>query len=385
MTEKRARYGSGSIKQVGRYWYIKWREVRRLPDGTAEYIQHRESTGSEDKAFAQKCLNRKLQDTGGRRAFIPDADEITYEEIRDQYVKEAIAEKKKSVRNGTIHFTRLDKFFGNYLIKDITVRSLKEFRQEQLKDGITESTVNRSMAAIRRMFNLAVINEWIEKDKVPSHFPTKPEPNKALGAVFIEDEWYEPLRRELVEPVKSAFVFCYHTGIRIGEMHKLQWQHFDFAKQQVIIPTEITKTNEARTLFIPADFKRKPGKPEDLVFPMGDMRFQWHKACVKLGYGHYIHRKGNCGAKCKGQVCPTHGQTNLRDLTYDGPDMRFTRHTFARNMYSTGMPEARIMDLTGHKTRSMIDRYNISKQDDVEDARLANEKAHRERQAKLKR
>jgi|HubBroStandDraft_6_1064221.scaffolds.fasta_scaffold01095_24 integrase len=375
--KKKARYGSGSLGLRGSIWHIAYREVKRNPGGKSEYIRHRESSGSTDRDFAQRLLNKKLQEIGGRRPRVVDPNEITYEQLRDAYEEECIRLNRRMVRRGKMHFTRTDKFFGGWRVKDFTVVSLKKFRQECLRTGLTDATTNRHMAGLRRMFTLAVENELLETVDIPSHFPMVKEPNKNPNAIFIKDEWYPELTKRLTEPLRSAFVQCYHTGVRVEEMKRILWQYVDLPKGKIHLPGEITKNGEPRDIFIPDDFNLKPGKPDELVFPLGETqtRSEWQRVCVGLGIAKYRCRRCGATEKCAHLV---------RLRSYEGPHLRHTRHTAARNMEEADIPRDRAREIMGHKTDAMYTRYNIGKERDIDDARLLSEQAHRKRQSALR-
>jgi integrase len=347
------------------------------------YVQHRVSTKSEDRSTAQRFLRKKLQQLGGRRPRAIDPGDITYEDLRAALLAEYVEKGSRSLRRGKLsNLGRVDRYFAGWRVGDFTVKALKEFRQSCRKDGITDATTNRCMAAIRRMFNLALENEVLELADVPGYFPMENEPNVARGAIFIKDEWYDPLCRTLSEPLRSAFILCYHIGPRVGEVEKLRWRDIELNTHEVALPSEITKTSRSRPVPLPSDFKLKPGNPNDLVFPNLNTREPWKAACVQLGIGKYRCRI--CEALCDGQICPTDGKQLVHDLSYSRPYFKHTRHTAVRNMRGTGQTESRIMAIAGHKTRAIFDRYSIGKEGDVEDMRQSIERAHRERQAKLK-
>lgn len=90
----------------------------------------------------------------------------------------------------------------------------------------------------------------------------------------------------------------------------------------------------------------------DLVFhregaSIGDFRKAWASSCVAAGLYHLV--KDDAG----------HESTSPDKLFHD------LRRTAARNMIRAGVPERVAMDITGHKTRSMFDRYNIVSEEDL--------------------
>lgn len=364
---KRGRYGSGSIYQRGRIFHVSYREVKRLPGGTPKYIQHRESTHSEDREYALKFLNRKLMEIGGRRPTLVDPQKVSYEDLRENFLARCVEKKLRSLKHtkdGTVTLAtlpRLDKAFTGWKASEITTAHVRRFREEGKRDGLSDARLNRYTATLRAMFRQAAKDELITRTEMPAYFPTVAEPNEARGAIYIKDEWYKPLRQHLKEPLRSAFTLAYHTGIRVHEMWRLCWRNIDIKTRVVTLPGEITKTGKLRLVFLPADFTLPPGEPDDLVFPVGSYRKPWQKACVAIGAAHWQ-------------------ETSTGYKKYVGPLLRHTRHTAVRNMSDAGQPEARIMAISGHVTRSTFDRYNLKRKEDVEIMRKAIERQHRKRQ-----
>jgi integrase len=89
----------------------------------------------------------------------------------------------------------------------------------------------------------------------------------------------------------------------------------------------------------------------DLVFhhrgkPIVDYRKAWATACGAAGFGARVVNE---------KTGRTEQERRLHDL----------RRTAARNMVRQGTPERVAMDVTGHRTRSMFDRYSIVSEGDL--------------------
>jgi len=386
-SQKRGRYGDGCIYQQegSKNWYIQWYEPSRQPDGTIKRVRHFAATHTDDRQVAQRALRAKLQAIGGRRPSVIDPQKVTYEDLRENNFQYLIMKNRPSLKRnaqGEPVFntnTRLDKFFAGWRAGEITSALLKRFRTEGRRDGLSDARINRYMAGIRKFFNQAVKDELITRAEMPSYFPMVEEPNEARGAIYFEREWYDKLKKVLKEPLRSALTLAYKFGVRVEELKRIRWHAVNLEKRDIFLSADITKTRFSRTVPLPSDFALKPGQPDELLFPIGDFRGQWRKACVEVGAGYYKCRE--CGARCEGRTCPTHGKLHPKKVVYYGVQLRHCRHTAARNAYDAGMDEKRIMEMTGHRTRSMIDRYNIKRDGDVDRTREAIERFYQKNEA----
>ena len=80
--------------------------------------------------------------------------------------------------------------------------------------------------------------------------------------------------------------------------------------------------------------------------PVGDFRKSWWAACVAAGVGQWE-------------------QISETEKRYVGLIIHDLRRSAIRNMVRAGIPERVAMSLSGHKTRSIFDRYNIVSEDDL--------------------
>ena len=85
--------------------------------------------------------------------------------------------------------------------------------------------------------------------------------------------------------------------------------------------------------------------------PVGDWRKRWATACIKAGFSRVEPLPG----KPEGRKVPT-------KLFHD------LRRTVARNLIRSGVPERIAMGITGHKIRSVFDRYDIVNETDIRQA-----------------
>jgi integrase len=104
--------------------------------------------------------------------------------------------------------------------------------------------------------------------------------------------------------------------------------------------------------------------PEDYVFTrengtrVRSFRGAWAEVCVQAGVGKRLCRE--CGGELVQDWCAGCRERRVRkQARYAGLTLHDFRPTMVHNQVDTGVNEEDIMQTTGHKTRSVFERYHI--------------------------
>ena len=335
--------GTGRIWQIGDVWYIQYYVNGR---------QVRKSTGSTSETFAKKLLQKRLGEAAA--GIHRDLRRLKYEDLRRGFFDEYEIKKRKSLRRSKKTgkprldaVTRLDGFFEGYRASAIDTDAMVEFTKKLQAEGKADATINRSLAALRRMFHLA---KEAKKIREMPHFPMLKESNVRKGT--LKQESYPLLLAALPEYLRPVLAIGYHTGMRLGEIQGLRWGQVDFLNRIIRLNAGETKNDEAREIPISDELyamleachlKRPTGCPfvcNRDGQPIGDFRRVWYDRCSKLGLGQ-MEEQGRRRGKYRGLI--------FHDL----------RRTFVTDAEYAGAPRHEVMKVTGHKTESVYKRYAI--------------------------
>ena len=333
--------GTGSLLKMRgcRYWYAQFYDVNGK--------QRRVSTRTEIKMEAQSVLRNLLTDKSRGVQF---ERKILYAELRSALLQNYRERENKSLfvmsdGNETIWgLKRLDDYFQGWPVAKITTDAARDFTQKLLAEGCANGTVNRSLACLRRMLNIA--HEDGKLRTVPKIRMLKAgQPRKG----FLEREKFESLLTNLPANTKPLVTFLYYCGVRLGEALQINWDQVDLDAALVRLESDQTKTAEARTIPLPDVLigMLKLQERGETVFDGTNLRKAWQKACAATGLGTLTEVKGK------------------RDPVYNGLIIHDLRRSAIRNLIRAGVHEKVAMAISGHKTRSVFDRYNIVDTEDI--------------------
>jgi integrase len=350
--------GEGSLlKRAGcRFWY-------------AQYVHNgqkvRVSTREVSKMKALGALRRLMGDADRGLAPLPEAQKLRYADLRRGLIANYEERGNRSLTtyaDGAENINglkQLDDFF-NYgesnqgpPLMQITTETSREFARKRQADGVGTAMVNRSLACLRRMLRIA--NEDGRIQHVPKiRFLKEPPPRKG----FLELEKFNELLALLPTHLQPLILLLYYCGLRVDEARQIEWTQVDLDARLIRLEQEQTKTDEARTVPLPAqlvmmlrEVKPKTGK----VFSDTNLRNEWQKACAACGLGTRT-------------LIEPEKEDGHAWYKYTGLLVHDLRRSAVRNLVNAGVPERVAMSISGHKTRAVFDRYHIVSTDDVTNA-----------------
>jgi integrase len=261
-------------------------------------------------------------------------------------------------------------FSGGMRAAAVTDEHAQRFIVNRREQGAKLATIHNELTLLKRAFSLA-----LQKRKLPAKpYIGLPKNADVARTGFVSVEQYRTLLSHLPEHLRPLLSLAVYTGMRKGEILSLRWSQVDLERGTLSLSALDTKTHAARIVPISAEplmmlrnlrakrdalcpsfemvFHRLPRPQERKHFPallpLGDFRKAWEDACCAAGLGEMV---GPEGAKL-----------------YRGLLFHDLRRSGARFLIRSGIHPHVTMKITGHKTDSMLRRYNIVDERDLRDA-----------------
>ena len=170
-----------------------------------------ESSRSNKKEVAKRLLKRREGEIS--KGELPGIcfDKVRFDELAQDYLTDYRINGKKTLSKAGLCVKHLKGAFEGMRATEITTARIKDYIQGRMEEGLSNASINREMAALKRMFYLGARCTPPKVSRVP-YIPMLKESNTRKG--FYEYEEYIALKNALPEEVKPIVTFAYHSGWR---------------------------------------------------------------------------------------------------------------------------------------------------------------------------
>jgi len=323
----------GTIYKRGNTYWIKY-----YRNGKPYY----ESTGSKKDADAKRLLKKREGEISQGKTPGIYFDRVRFDELAEDFLRDYRINERKSLKRAEQSTEHLKRFFEGYRIPDITTPRIGAYIEDRIAAEAANGTINRELSALKRMLTIGARQTPPRVDRVP-HIPMLKENNIRKG--FFEHGDFVALRNALPSYLKGLVTFAYKTGWRFSEITGLTWKQVDRRQGVVRLEPGETKNSQARTVYMDEELK-------EVMLQQWENRLSNQTLCPYVfpnieGNGQINNFRKAWKTACKGAKIGTYRL--FHDL----------RRTAVRNMVRSGIQERVAMMISGHKTRSVFDRYNI--------------------------
>jgi integrase len=220
---------------------------------------------------------------------------------------------------------------------------------KKTKEIRASGTIEKNLTFLNAIYNEAWRKNLISEKalKVMKH-RTRLEGN--IRQDFMEYHHFEEIHKNLCDTLKLPYKICYMYGMRKRECLDLEWIDINLKKGSIRLSK--TKTKVPRTIYVDDEIKKELQ--------------EHHKNGKNKRRSRYVFPQ-------EGKTTPVNNNyfyKNFKNAVEDsGFDDKFiwhdTRRSAVRDMIRSGLSEGIAMKISGHKSRSIFERYNIVSEADL--------------------
>jgi integrase len=344
--------------------------LREIPTWQVQFsvngLQYRESTHTDSYNDAQSYLKRRITEITTGKFHGTKVDRTMMSELLKDVIADYELKDRHSINKMArpLIENRLVPYFGKIRATNVKVPTVTAYMRQRKGEKAAVASVNRELALLRRAFKLGAGNGKIGVAHVPD-FKGLIQREKNARQGFWEHTEYEAFRDALPVDERAMFIFGYWTGCRFGEIAQLEWSQVDLAGRAVRLRDDQTKSGESR--IIPLG-----GPGGDLYETLADQQKRHAYLCPDSPWVFFRQgsvnpsrksaRRGHQVVDIRKAWDKAAKETGITRLFHD------LRRTGVRNLVRAGVPEKVAMLISGHKTRSVFERYDIVDERDLHDA-----------------
>jgi integrase len=398
MTTER-KHGEGNLfsRPTLKNWYLSFYRdgQQHVVNTKISKIGANEEETTANRKLAEKRLDEEIAKIKlGLKSDAIGLNKLKYETLRDHLIQKFIDNKKASVytTKAGVHKlvggSELDDYFAAMTLdkmakrlpaypswfreqaterrasrieKEISFlmrvknqsRKDAEKKAEDVADAAINASINRSLSTLRSMYSRYSKDfpNQMARGDIPYMPRIEAKISDNIGQGFVKQEVYEKIKTALPERLRPIIEFMYITGMRSGAVqqlrwHMLEWQQIGRKKvaTEIVVPEGLMKNGEKWS--IPLEGALEPLRElfvhglhavDEPLFESTNLRRVWNQVCADLGLG----------------------VLDAKTKRYHGLHPHDLRRSAARNLVDAGVPQADAMQVTGHKSARMFERYNI--------------------------
>ncbi len=204
--------------------------------------RHQHSTGTSNRRLAEQIEQKIREEAEARRFAIARVDpDLTVADLAARFIANA--------RATAFHHRKLKQllpYFGDVAVVRVSRSMAREYRQWRHKSKrLTEATINRELAVLRRIFFWAADEELISHNPMERlHLERERRVKRTVISVTDEDHLIEVAPEHL----RRMIVTCRFTGMRRGEILAQLWEHIDLNRRVLYVTRSKTAGGEFREL-----------------------------------------------------------------------------------------------------------------------------------------
>uniref|UniRef100_I2Q1B1 Site-specific recombinase XerD n=1 Tax=Desulfovibrio sp. U5L TaxID=596152 RepID=I2Q1B1_9BACT len=281
---------------------------------------------------------------------------LTFGDLAARYLEWARRNKKSWKEDEYLLAKRVLPLFANRLAASITRTDTEGFRNS-LADagGLSPMTIKHHLVVIRRVYNWAAATP-VPGDPERMLFEGR-NPVAGIRMPLVDNERVRFLTREEADRLLEAadkrlpelhdiILLALLTGMRRQEVLGLTWQDVDLENRVITIPAGLTRTKRSRKAFLDDETAamlhlRREHAQTPFVFP-GSVNGRRGENHVSRQFDALVNAIGL-----------NDGVTDQKHKVV----FHTLRHTFASWLAQAGADIHHLMELTGHKSIAMMQRY----------------------------
>jgi integrase len=351
-TRHRRQRGLGSLRYRFGCWRIRYTHAGRLVEQATDI----RDPGESGRRKAEDLLLRKVKTTDTPLYVAPSAEKVRFEKLVDLIERDYARKENRSRIDYKV--AHLAAHFGGWRAMAIDSDHVEAYADARIKAGAAVATVNRELAALRRMFKLAVRAKLLPS--MPAAIELRPEHNRREGFLDPPDLAVALDALRAKEQVAADLVeIAYYTMLRRENVVGLTWP---MVTDRQVDGDQLV----AGTLRLPGTMTKNK---RPMVLPLSGgllAAFQRRWLERSLLTPHVFHRQGR-------PVRTFDAAWEAARAATGRPDLRVhdLRRSGARTLRRQKIDQLTIMARGGWKTNSMFERYSITDEQDQLDATAA--------------